>query len=215
MANPVDELLKHAGLLDFLRGSGERFMKGVTAHKDGPSGFAGALGAQLPGSVAAGAVAGAGLGLAKGFGMLHERLTKTRDFKAMLQANPALHEYDAGHTQMVYNSLRSLAPSLAKDPLVAGSFVHGMLNHPGASGPMIPPATAKMLVDTQRNMEGRSMMQQMMEAAGKAGPLKARPEPRLVPPIHREQEGYDEHSTDTELPGGGKQRDTTRNIHYK
>jgi len=212
MANPVDELLKHAG---FFGNAAKNFMGGVTADPKGASGFAGAMGAQLPGSVAAGAVAGVGLGLAKGFGMLHERLTKTRDFKAMLQANPALHEYDAGHTQMVYNSLRSLAPSLAKDPLVAGSFVHGMLNHPGASGPMIPPATAKMLVDTQRNMEGRSMMQQMMEAAGKAGPLKARPEPKPLMPPHPVQEGYDEQSTEREDAQGRKTRTTHRDFRYK
>ena len=188
---------KRAGIWD-------AFKSGYQA--EGGRGIAGALGAHLPQAIAAGAVAGAGAGLYKGFEALRSRLTKSRDFKAMLQATPDLREYDAGQTQMVYNSLRSLAPSLARDPLIAGSFVHGMLTHPGATGPMIPPQTAKLLVDTQKNMEARSIMQQMAESAAKAGPIQ-----RIdVKKPEQKPTGYTETSTEKDPQGNIKSRRSTK-----
>lgn len=129
--NPVDDFLKTAGWWDTLK-----------------SGF----GQALPGAIiGAGLAAGGQLGSA-GYGAIKERLTKTRDYKAMLGASPALKKFDAGQVQMVYNSLRSHAPSMSKDPLIAGSFVRRTLEISPESGPFIDPATTKMLAETQRNV---------------------------------------------------------------
>jgi hypothetical protein len=129
--NPVDDFLKTAGWWDTLK-----------------SGF----GQALPGAIiGAGLAAGGQLGSA-GYGAIKERLTKTRDYKAMLGASPALKKFDAGQVQMVYNSLRSHAPSMSKDPLIAGSFVYKTLDLAPESGPHIDPQTAKLLAETQRNV---------------------------------------------------------------
>ena len=134
--NPVDDFLKTAGFWSSLQ-------KGLTGEALG--------GAMAPALVGAGFAAG-GYGVSKAYEAVKDRLTKTRDYKAMLDANPVLKKYDAGQVQMVYNSLRSQAPSLARDPLVANSFVHRTLEVAPESGPHIDPQTVKMLTESQRNV---------------------------------------------------------------
>jgi len=194
MGNPVEELLKSAGLWDEVgRGIGG---KGV--------GFGGALGRQLPASAATAAITGVTLGIAKGYEAIRDRINKTRDFKAMLQATPDLRHFDASHTQMMYNSLRTLAPSLARDPLVAGSFVRDALHLSPEHGPAIPPQTAKLLVETQAKLQRPSLMGSMAEAAGKASPMQAEKSERPL------QTGYQETSTE-----GGKKRTTSRTFKFQ
>ena len=131
MNNPVDEFLKEAGWLD---------------------GMKRALGEAIPGAVAAAGLAVMGTAASKGYGMVKERFTKVRDYSNMLKANPMLRRQDAGSVQMVYNSLRKTAPSLAADPLIAGSFVRNTLELSPESGPGIPLQSAKLLAETQRNI---------------------------------------------------------------
>ena len=163
MGNPVENFLKEAGFFS-------NMVEGMGGKQVG--GFSGAIGSQIPTSVAAAAVTGAAMGVAKGYEAIRDRINKTRDFKNMLQATPDLRHFDAGHTQMMYNSLRMLAPTLARDPLVAGSFVRDALRLSPEHGPAIPPQTAKLLVETQAKMQGPSLVRQMADAAGKAGPMQ-------------------------------------------
>jgi hypothetical protein len=91
---------------------------------------------------------------AKGYGMAKKRLQKTRDYDNMVRANPALRKMDASKVQMTYNSLRSTAPDIAGDPLLAGSFIRKTIETSPESGPYIDPLTAKTLSETQRNIAG-------------------------------------------------------------
>lgn len=131
MSNPVDEFLKEAGWLDTMG----RAIKEA-----------------IPGAIAAAGVTALGTGVAKGYGMVKERFTKVRDYSNMLKSNPQLRQHDASSVQMVYNSLRKTAPTLAADPLIAGSFVRNTLEMSPESGPGIPLQSAKLLAETQRNI---------------------------------------------------------------
>lgn len=174
--NPIDDFLKEAGILGSL---GKAFKRGVAAGVVNPDtkgaiakGMAGGLGraANLAGTGAlltAGAVAGS-----SGYDAIMNRFTKTRDYKSMLEANPALNKYDAGQVQMVYNTLRNQAPSLSKDPLLAGSFVRKTLEIAPESGPFVDIATAKTLSDTQKNLS---------EARDKRGPIAEAFKPYMRP----------------------------------
>ena len=130
------ELDKEAAFLDVLRGLG------------------GAIKSQATNTAAAAVV---GLGVGAGYSgasfgakKIQEHFGKQRDFKAMIEANPNLGKMDAGKVQMTYNSLRKMAPSLASDPLMAGSFVRKTLEM--SDPPYVDPQTMKMLSDTQKNI---------------------------------------------------------------
>jgi hypothetical protein len=131
MSNPVDEFLKEAGWLDAMG----RAVKEA-----------------LPGAIASAGVAAMGVAASKGIGMVKERFTRVRDYSNMLKANPMLRQHDAGSVQMVYNSLRKTAPSLAADPLIAGSYIRNTLEMSPESGPAVPLQSAKLLAETQRNI---------------------------------------------------------------
>lgn len=198
MGNPVEEFLKTAGFWD-------NFKAGISG--GGAKGISGAMGAQVPTALAAAAVTGAAAGVAKGFEAVRERINKARDYKAMLQATPDLRRFDASHTQMMYNSLRTLAPTLARDPLVAGSFVRDAMHLSPEHGPAIPPQTAKLLAETQAKLNRPGILGQMTEAMGKAGPLQRIQPEKAGPPT---QESWTEESTEAGKPT----RTTTRRFHY-
>lgn len=142
--NPVDEFLKEASW-------GAAFSRGLGSQGFGHAMAEGA-GRALPGiMVGLGLAAGSNL-MSKGISAASERLTKTRDYKAMLKSSPGLKEYDAGQVQMVYNSLRSQSPTMAKDPLIAGSFVRRTMEMSPESGPFIDPQTVKTIAEAQRNV---------------------------------------------------------------
>lgn len=148
MTDPIDDFLKTAGLWSSL-------MHGVSGGEGRQTigeAVMRATGQGIGGAAAASLIAAGGYGVSKGFGAIKERITKPRDYKAMLGANPVLNKYDSGQVQMVYNSLRSQSPSMAKDPLIAGSFVHKTLNLSPEEGPFVDPQTVKMLAETQRNL---------------------------------------------------------------
>lgn len=172
--DPVDDFLKTAGLWGaFTHGvsSGEgRQTIGEAVMR--------ATGQGIGGAAAAALIAAGGYGVSKGFGAIKERITKPRDYKAMLGANPVLSKYDAGQVQMVYNSLRSQSPSMAKDPLIAGSFVHKTLNLSPEEGPFVDPQTVKILAETQRNLDQvRSDRGSIAEAFRPTGTFPVNPLP--------------------------------------
>ena len=121
------------------------------------AGFFGSLGKALPGYLAPGlasaGVAAAGLGIKGGYNLIREKLTRQRDYKAMMDANPALRGSDARQVNMIYNSLRRLSPAMAADPLVAGSFVRKHVELSPDSGMAIDFNTAKTVAETQKNIQ--------------------------------------------------------------
>ena len=78
--------------------------------------------------VAAGALVSTGL--EAGMGLTREAIGKVRDtamksrrYKEMIKANPALSDYPAPKVQMAFDTLHRFNPTYASDPLVAGTFV--------------------------------------------------------------------------------------------
>lgn len=86
-----------------------------------------ALGRELPGKAMAlgGAIAG-GVALALAGDMYHAAkrgLTKTKHYENMLAHHKDLGEFPAQRVHSLFSTLHRMAPHLAEDPLVAGSFV--------------------------------------------------------------------------------------------
>jgi hypothetical protein len=86
---------------------------------------------------------GAGLGAAVLTGgalavrNIYNAATAKKDFKEMLQWNQDLHGADQRLLNQSFRSLRTFAPDMAKDPLVAGSMVRRMVEAPqGVAGIM-------------------------------------------------------------------------------
>jgi len=143
-------------------------------------------GSILPGAIGTGLLGAAFAGAGKGVGAIRERFAKARDFKQMMEANPRLHKEDAGHIQSLYNSLRAMSPDMAKDPLIAGSFVHQMMERAPEGGPMIPIETSKLLSETTRNLSQARGSHPFLDSM-KFSPLPAlapaqvqSPQPRLI-----------------------------------
>lgn len=159
--NPVEEFLelqKQAGFLDGAKDVLSSFGRGVSGARSGSSAsqhignLAHTMGRQVPTALTAMGLTAVGMGATKGITALARKFSKQRDYKAMMQNNPDLRERDAGHVHMVYNSLHRMAPTMAGDPLVAGSFVRDILQLSPETGPAIPPNTVKLLAESQRSL---------------------------------------------------------------
>ncbi len=115
--NPVEEFLieKHAFGMDKLKAVGS---------KVGPA--LGRVGEQAGNAALAGAGAAAFAGLTGAAGKLYDAATKSRDFSAMMEANPHLHDHlqaDPAGFNRLFTSLRKFSPEFTKDPMVAGSLM--------------------------------------------------------------------------------------------
>lgn len=80
-------------------------------------------------AVRAGATAatiGAGLLANEAYDAVKSSISRSRGFKNMLEFNPALKKQDRKKVQAMYNTLHNVSPDLAKDPLVANSWVKRM-----------------------------------------------------------------------------------------
>ena len=154
--NPVEDFLSLSKTADF-RGSLWKGMK-----FQGPSGkapgdmFANVLGNQLTAGAAFGALTGGGEAVLSGARKLInlgiDKWKKPMEYKAMLDAHPELQQQDAAKVQALYNSLRHMSPHMAKDPVIAGSFVRNLLERGNEGSVAVPMDTAKMLSETQRNV---------------------------------------------------------------
>jgi len=138
-ANPVYEFLGLRKQAGFFKALG----RGLTGSS---------IGHYMAPAIASAGIAAAGLGIKGGYGIIREKLTRQRDYKAMLEANPTLRGSDARQVNMIYNSLRRLSPTMAADPLVAGSFVRKHVELAPESGVAIDFATAKAVAETQKNI---------------------------------------------------------------
>lgn len=95
-------------------------------------------GAATAGGAALGtaAVVGAGVAAQK----LYDAATKGRDFRMMLDHDPALavkHEENPKLFNQFYSTLRTFNPDFAKDPVVAGRYLHQMMDAPEAAGGVV------------------------------------------------------------------------------
>lgn len=135
-ANPrlMEEAMEKLGLGNPLGGALRNLWKGFRSpfvQEEAPKGIAGAIGSSmghlLPPTLASTIVLGGlGLGTEAGRSLVSgtkDHIQKARGFKSMIEANPALKEYDSEAVQRAYNTLHRFNPSYASDPLVAGTFV--------------------------------------------------------------------------------------------
>ena len=162
--NEKKQLEKSAGFLSNLRVGVSGGLKGLKAGLGlaptvGPS----ATGAERFGQMLGhtGTVAAAGSLITGGAAAawqaaegLKGKLQKPSRYKAMLAAHPSLQKEDASKVQLYYNSLNAMAPSVAAEPLLAGSFVRNMMAKEVEGGPAIPLETTKMMTDIQKSVSG-------------------------------------------------------------
>jgi hypothetical protein len=169
--NPVHEFLmlreKTAGFLSDL---GKAVSGSLTPEHLGPY-FAPAI--------ASAGVAAAGLGMKAGYDAIRERLTRQRDYKMMLENNPNLRGLDAKHVATVYNSFRRLSPTMARDPLLAGSFVYKTVSLSPESGLSIDPMTAKTIAETQKSIQQAKSSKTSVYEAMLGGLGKSMPGPQM------------------------------------
>lgn len=99
------------------------------------------MGRKLPGVLASsGAQAAIGLGVA-GIGVaaskIYGAVTKRRDFRSMMGANPDLEDkyrQDPKLFNQMYSTLRRFSPQFASDPTVAGTYMRQMSESPITAG---------------------------------------------------------------------------------
>lgn len=105
------------------------------------AGTAGAL--TLAGNAVAGAWDGAEYGIRKGFGAIADKIKAKRSYANMLESNEDLE--DSPETLRAFNTMQRFAPDVAKDPMVAGTFVKRVTRF----GEEVDPTWVKTLVDIQ------------------------------------------------------------------
>jgi hypothetical protein len=136
-SDPITEYLqkKHASQLTLPGMRSPGFRSGVVEGAFG-GGMHG-LGKHIGGGAMA---AGGALAVAGGAAVaskIYDAVTKTRDFRAMLQENPDLAEKHQENPRMVnrfFSTLRAFNPSFSSDPVVAGNYVRQMVDDPLHAG---------------------------------------------------------------------------------
>lgn len=134
------------------------------------------LGDGLLAAGTAAAVTVAGVGAKAGFEVVRDRVEKPKAFSSMLEASPGLKKQDPKSVQMTFNTLYSLNRKMAKDPLVAGSFVGRNVSRAEVSdgaGAYVDPQTAKMLMDANPR-DGAPVMDAWRRGATQADMYKNR-----------------------------------------
>lgn len=137
MSNPVEDFVKTAG----------PFFEGLKRAFGGE-----AVGAMLGGAAISAGMAAGAVGARGAYRAIKGHFTKQRDYRDMLQANPMLRKEDSGRVQMLYNSFRKMAPDMAGDPLLAGSFVRQHIELSPEAGPAISPQTMATVTKAQESL---------------------------------------------------------------
>lgn len=91
----------------------------------------------LVGTAAQGAVVAGGYGLVEAAKKVYQAMTKKRDFNKMMDAHPDLEDYRQQNPKQFmrhYDSLRSMNPIFAADPVIAGSYMRYMSETPTRAG---------------------------------------------------------------------------------
>jgi hypothetical protein len=99
-----------------------------------------------------------------------DKLTMRRDLRKILAVHPSLGEPEDPHVIMAYQTLRTLNPEYAKDPLIAGPLLQQMLQSrmiPGdpRSAPRMDPGVAGQLV-TARAQKAKSGSNELAKLTG-------------------------------------------------
>lgn len=113
-----------------------------------PKRMGSAAGTAFAEGAATAAVSAMGVGVAKGFSSLVDRVRKPKAFSAMVSANPSLKKMDQTSVQKTFNTLYALNPQLAREPLTAGSFVGQSVQRAdigGTAGSYVPIDMAQTL----------------------------------------------------------------------
>jgi len=108
-------------------------------------GALGQFGGQLAlatGTIAAGALAN------EVYRGIKNAVGRSRGFRQMMEYNPELAKEDRAKVQMIFNTLHNVSPDLAKDPLVANSWVKRMMYQ----DEYIDPKTMSDLATAQQRM---------------------------------------------------------------
>ena len=111
-----------------------------------------------------------------GFEVIRERMEKPKAFKNMMENMPGLKREDPKAVQMTYNTLYGLNRQMAKDPLVAGSFVSRNINRAetgGEGGAYVDPQTAKTLMDAGSKSNRSPIFESWAGGAQNRGPSAA------------------------------------------
>lgn len=118
------------------------------------AGMMGRGAATLGGAVGAAAAGGIALALAGDMYEAAKRgITKGRDYKSMMQANPALKNMSAKEVQKAFSVLHRFNPEFASDPTVAGAWVGRQVQVTSMNPDMYADAnTLKGLVDSRKNI---------------------------------------------------------------
>jgi len=103
------------------------------------------------GAVASGIAAGAHA-VDKGLDAAIAKYQKPRQFAAMMDAHPTLKEAPKGQVAAYFNALHTMSPTVAAEPLLAGSFVRNMMQREVEGGPAVPLETTKMMSEINKNM---------------------------------------------------------------
>jgi hypothetical protein len=108
--------------------------------------------AALTAAAAAGITAG-GVGIQKGFTALRSKIEKPKLFKSMLESSPGLKKMDQKKVHLTFNTIYNMNREMAKDPLVAGSFVERSVAQADISdsaGVYVDPNTAKTMLESRQ-----------------------------------------------------------------
>lgn len=71
----------------------------------------------------------AAMAVHEGYQEVRGMVGRARGFKRMMEHNPGLKKLPANKTRAMFNTLHNAAPDLAKDPVVASSWVNRMALH--------------------------------------------------------------------------------------
>jgi hypothetical protein len=106
------------------------------------------MGDALLAAGAGAAIAGAGAAVTSGYKALRSKIEKPRAFRGMMQTMPGLKKEDPKAVQMTFNTLYGMNRQMARDPLIAGSFVSRNVRRAeigGEGGAYVDPQTVKTL----------------------------------------------------------------------
>jgi hypothetical protein len=135
------------------------------------AGAAGKGALAMGGAVGAAAVGGIAMALAGDMYEAAKRgVTKGRNYKAMMEANPQLNRMSAKEVQKAFSVLHRFNPEFSGDPTVAGSWVKSRVE---LGGPEIYADTTqlKSLIDSRKNISDTKKLSPFkMEREKKAPP---------------------------------------------
>lgn len=116
---------------------------------------------KAPHLLAGAAAAGALIGGAHLYHRAREALDYRNDFSDMMDTHPSLWDEDQDTVTTRFNTLHNLAPTLASDPLVAGSIVKQWIEYP-----VLTAATLKDVAKAENDLrEEPSLMERLFDVS--------------------------------------------------